>query len=123
MDKAFQASDRLSYDGLVIIDPIKKSGHAKVLVGARKERDGLLMQNWWKGKQSVEVTLDYFKTSQSVLYFFTQEQKEVREPFTVTSHNFTEADYADGGDDDTDDGEYDEDECIDKHDGLAHCAL
>ena len=110
VDKKFQAPNRLSYDGRITIEPNKKSGHAMVLVGARKEGDGkcwLLLQNWWKGKQFVEVTLDYFKTSQSVLYFFTQEHNEVHEPFTVTSHNFTEANYADGGDDDTDtdDGE------------------
>jgi hypothetical protein len=103
VDDNFRLPGELSYDGQVEIDPNKKAGHAMVLVGVRKDLSGncwILLQNWWTKKQFVEVTLQYLKSSYSVLFFPTQKHTEVRAPLVTTNHMYTEADIDDGGDED-----------------------
>jgi len=114
VDEDFKAESKFSYTGQVTINDNKDTGHAMVLVGARKDASGqwwLLLQNWWATKQFVQVSLEYFKTSQSVVYFPMQRHTGVREPFVVTDCNFTDMDdFDDDGGDDDDDEEDDFDE-------------
>ena len=108
VDDDFRDRDRgdkkFSHDGKVTLDPEKTSGHAMVLVGVREDTTGkclLWLQNWWDYKQFVEMSLEYFRSSQS-LYFPAQKHKDVRIPLTTTHCLFTEADIDDGGDEDDD---------------------
>jgi len=65
----------------------------------------LLLQNWWRNKQFVEVTLEYFQSSKSTVYFPTQTHTKFKDLFTMTDENFTETDFDDGGDEQDDEEE------------------
>lgn len=106
VDDDFCLTDKYSHTGSVTVDPKKKTRHAMVLVGVRKERSTgivwLLLQNWWKEKQFVQVTLEYFQSSKSTVYFPTQTHTKFKEGFTVTEDNFNETSFDDGGEDEED---------------------
>lgn len=115
VDAEFKEKERFSYSGRVAVDPNKKTGHAMVLVGFRKERATgevwLLLQNWWKDKQFVEVTLEYFQSSKTIIYFPMQKHTKFKDCFRMSEDNFNETDFDDGGDDGEDeeeDGDHDE---------------
>ena len=45
--------------------------HAMLLVGHRQESDKklLLLQNWWRSKQFIEVDAEYLESTRTILYF------------------------------------------------------
>jgi hypothetical protein len=74
-----------------------------VLVGVREDKSDqawLLLQNWWEGKQFVDMTLEHLKSSNAVLFFPAQKRMKPREPLnaSTTDYLYTEADIDDGGD-------------------------
>jgi hypothetical protein len=114
VDDNFRDSDNFSFTGSVDIDTTKTTGHAMVLVGVREDKLGqgwFLLQNWWEGKQFVEMTLEYLKSSNALLYFPLQKHTKVRDPLdaSATTCIFTEEDFNDGGDDKEEDDYADED--------------
>jgi hypothetical protein len=103
VDDEFRDSDECSFTGSVEVDTSKTSGHAMVLVGVREDKSGqcwLLLQKWWEGKQFVEMTLEYLRSSNAVLYFTADRHTKSCEPLNVstTDHLYTEADIDDSGD-------------------------
>jgi hypothetical protein len=57
-----------------------KGRHAMVLVGARVDSSGnhfYLLQNWWKGKQFVEVSQEYFDFCNPSIYYVSTPQTDV----------------------------------------------
>jgi hypothetical protein len=103
VDEDFRLVNKFSFTGSVKVDLEKTTWHAMVLVGVREDKSGqcwLLVQNWWEGKQFVEMTLEYLKSSNAVLHFSLKEHTKVCEPFnaSMTHCLFTEADIDDGGD-------------------------
>jgi hypothetical protein len=74
----------------------------------------LLLQNWWEGKQFLEMTLEHLESGNAELIFPMQEHTKARELLNAytTQSLFTEADIDDGGDidegSDEDDDELDE---------------
>jgi hypothetical protein len=105
VNAAFRDDQNLSHTGTIKLpkDDKDRRLHAMVFVGVREDVGGtvwLLLQNWWKGKQFVEVTLEYLQSSGAILKFPQDIHTKFKEIFTVTHHNFTEANFADGGDSD-----------------------
>jgi hypothetical protein len=116
VDDNFRNSSNSSFSGTVAIDKTKTTGHAMVLVGVRIEKSGqcwVLLQNWWEGKQFVEVTLEYLKSSNAFIYFTTDEHTKNRDLLTTSATDclYTEADFDDGGDEEEED--YDDEDASD----------
>jgi len=65
-----------------------------VLVGHRKEGEKhfLLLQNWWKGKQFVEVDLTYLKSCMGSIDFIQAHQTHIPERFVCNSGKYYESD-------------------------------
>jgi hypothetical protein len=117
VDSEFRNSSNFTHTGSVDLDTSKATGHAMVLVGVREDKSGqgwLLLQNWWEGRQFLEMTLEYMKSSNAVLFFTQSKHTKVREPLDAssTNHLYTEVDFDDGGDEDDDD----EDDYVDEAD-------
>jgi len=73
--------------------------HAMTLVGHRKdEKKGLyffLLQNWWKGKQFVEVDEVYLRECEAQFHFVATVQTEIPQPFASSYGKFYELELLD----------------------------
>ena len=71
--------------------------HAMVLVGIRKENDEtlFLVQNWWKEKQFVEVSVKYLKHSRATIYFIETSQQKIPDGFDLSKFHFAETETVD----------------------------
>jgi len=60
-----------------------ESGHAMLLVGVRYDREQskvwCSMQNWWEGKQFLEMNLGYLRQSLGVIYSCQKSEKSMEE--------------------------------------------
>ena len=66
--------------------------HAMALVGARNEggKEYFLLQNWWKGKQFVEVDGDYLKSCRATVSFIETRQTKIPTTFEQTHSVYAE---------------------------------
>ena len=69
------------------------SNHSMVLIGVKGTGDErtFLLQNWWKRKQFIEVSVDYFTACLPALYFVTTPQTEIPGNFPSKMANFCES--------------------------------
>ena len=86
----------------------REGHHSMVMVGWRKDDNDntyLLLQNWWKKKQFVEVDRKYFKSCNTQIYFVKTPQHEIPENFPKrvgVYHELTECiDHQEGYDPET----------------------
>jgi len=66
--------------------------HAMVLVGARNDggKQYFLLQNWWKGKQFIEVDADYMESCGATVSFIETRQTKIPTTFMQTHSVFAE---------------------------------
>jgi hypothetical protein len=85
--------------------------HAMLLVGIRMDpvtgEWRLLLQNWWRNKQFIEVSLGYMAECEAKVYFIMTPQERMMSNVEHHSQNFAESTVDDGCDEDWDD-EWDE---------------
>lgn len=70
-----------------------KGGHAMLVVGCRwneKRQLRLLVQNWWKDKQFVEVDLAYLRASEAELVFVETPQPHIPDKYELTTTVYAE---------------------------------
>jgi hypothetical protein len=86
-------------NGKVALEP-KEEHHAMVLVGLRKvgEQWRLLLQNWWPHSQLVEVSAEYFLSSQAEIVLVMHKQYDIPKKFERCNRVYAEANMG-GGDD------------------------
>ncbi|KAL0483650.1 DNA replication licensing factor mcm5 [Acrasis kona] len=91
----FYYKDDLSYDGKPEGEEIGR--HAMALIGARVEGNEtwMLLQNWWKKKQFVEVTTTYLNRCLATCFFVRTKQEKIPEKWPVTKHLYAENDNLD----------------------------
>lgn len=101
VDKAFMTSRASSFlEGLV--DGTQLLGtHAMVLIGARADpthRCVFLLQNWWKGRELLEVSYAYLRQSLATISFVTTELKGIPAQFAQIDAYVSESCADVGGD-------------------------
>lgn len=93
----FFDKDNFSYHNLDLLEKAKgkKGNHSMIIVGRRLEGETeyFLLQNWWEGKQFVEVTSQYLTDCEAVVKFVVtdQDDRTVQNSFTTNNAIFTQA--------------------------------
>eukprot|EP01091_Cochliopodium_minus_P014618 TRINITY_DN4998_c0_g1_i5.p1 TRINITY_DN4998_c0_g1~~TRINITY_DN4998_c0_g1_i5.p1 ORF type:complete len:228 (-),score=40.40 TRINITY_DN4998_c0_g1_i5:47-730(-) len=74
------------------IDEKEKEGiHSMIIIGIRydeiKKKNFFLLQNWWKGKQFIEVDSQYLDECKSKLYYVETKQYKIPNQFKINIKN------------------------------------
>jgi hypothetical protein len=113
VEEDFVGGTRVIFDGEPTsgTSHVSELRHAMLLVGIRMDPVArewrLLLQNWWRNKQFIEVSLGYMAKCEAKVAFILTSQERMMSNVEHYSENFAESTVDDGCDDEWDD-EWDE---------------